>query len=161
MRLAFILDPLESLKAYKDSSVAMMREAQRRGHEVHAIMRAALTWRDGAVCAAATRLEFDPQHAEHGPWCVLQECEHQPLRAFDAVLMRQDPPFDFEYVTATWLLERAEAEGARIFNRPRAIRDDTGGAGRRRPQHLHQRSRRCNSEAARRHGRQLDFPGAA
>jgi glutathione synthase len=45
------------------------------------------------------------------------------LREFDAVLMRQDPPFDFEYIAATWLLERAEAEGARIWNRPRAIRD--------------------------------------
>jgi len=123
MRLGFVLDPLESLKAYKDSSVAMMREAQRRGHEVHAIMREALTWRDGSVSAAATRLEFHPQHADHGPWCALQEREHQPLSAFDAVLMRQDPPFDFEYVAATWLLERAEADGARIFNRPRAIRD--------------------------------------
>ena len=123
MRLAFILDPLESLKAYKDSSVAMMREAQRRGHEVHAIMREALTWRDGSVSAAATRLEFHPQHSDHGPWSAQQEREHQPLRSFDAVLMRQDPPFDFEYVAATWLLERAEAEGARIFNRPRAIRD--------------------------------------
>ena len=123
MKFAFILDPLESLKAYKDSSVAMMREAQRRGHEVHAVMREALTWRDGSVSAAATRLEFHAGHTEHGPWCALQEREHQPLAAFDAVLMRQDPPFDFEYVAATWLLERAEAEGARIFNRPRAIRD--------------------------------------
>ncbi|TRZ64330.1 MAG: glutathione synthase [Rhodocyclaceae bacterium] len=123
MKLAFILDPLESLKAYKDSSVAMMREAQRRGHEVHAIMREALTWRDGSVSAAATRLEFHPDHAAAGPWCALQEREHQPLTAFGAVVMRQDPPFDFEYVAATWLLERAEAEGARIFNRPRAIRD--------------------------------------
>jgi len=123
MKLGFILDPLESLKAYKDSSVAMMREARRRGHEVHTIMREALTWRDGSVSAAATRLEFHPDHADHGPWSALQEREHQPLTAFDAVLMRQDPPFDFEYVAATWLLERAEFEGARIFNRPRAIRD--------------------------------------
>jgi len=123
MKFAFILDPLESLKTYKDSSVAMMREAQRRGHEVHAIMREALTWRDGSVSAATTRLELDPQHSDHGPWNAQQEREHQPLHAFDAVLMRQDPPFDFEYVAATWLLERAEAEGARIFNRPRAIRD--------------------------------------
>ena len=123
MKFAFILDPLESLKAYKDSSVAMMREAQRRGHEVHAIMREALTWRDGSVRAAATRLKLDVGHAGDGPWCAQQESEDQPLKAFDGVVMRQDPPFDFEYVTATWLLERAESEGARIFNRPRAIRD--------------------------------------
>ena len=57
MKLAFILDPLEGLKAYKDSSVAMMRVASRRGHEVWAIQREALTWRDGSVCARARRLE--------------------------------------------------------------------------------------------------------
>ncbi len=120
MRIAFILDPLASLKAYKDSSVAMMREAHRRGHEVHAIMREALTWRDGVVGAAATRLMLSDDHAL---WCAEMEREHQPLTAFDAVLMRQDPPFDFEYVAATWLLERAEAQGAKVFNRARAIRD--------------------------------------
>ncbi|MBI3524957.1 MAG: glutathione synthase [Betaproteobacteria bacterium] len=120
MRLAFILDPLEHLKAYKDSSVAMMREAQRRGHAVFAIQRAALVLRDGMVSAAAARLEL---LAGDAPWCAPGEPELQPLNAFDAVLMRQDPPFDAEYVTATWLLERAEAGGARIFNRPRAIRD--------------------------------------
>jgi len=120
MKLAFILDPLASLKAYKDSSVAMMREAHRRGHEVHALMREALTWRDGVVGAAATRLALYPDHQQ---WAAELEREHQPLSGFDAVLMRQDPPFDFEYVTATWLLERAEAGGARVFNKPKAIRD--------------------------------------
>ena len=120
MKLAFILDPLDSLKAYKDSSVAMMREAHRRGHEVHAIMREALTWRDGVVSAAATRLTL---YDDHALWCAERERERQPLTTFDAVVMRQDPPFDFEYITATWLLERAEEEGARVFNRPRAVRD--------------------------------------
>ncbi len=120
MKLAFILDPLATLKAYKDSSVAMMREAHRRGHEVHALMREALIWRDGAVGGAATGLALYPDHAQ---WVKELSREHQSLKSFDAVLMRQDPPFDFEYVTATWLLERAEAEGARVFNRPRAIRD--------------------------------------
>ncbi len=120
MRIAFILDPLGSLKAYKDSSVAMMREAQRRGHEVYAVMRGALTWRDGVVAAEATRLELFPDQRE---WVAELERERLPLNRFDAVLMRQDPPFDFEYIAATWLLERAEAQGARVFNRPRAVRD--------------------------------------
>ncbi len=120
MRIAFILDPLGSLKAYKDSSVAMMREAQRRGHEVYAVMRGALTWRDGVVAAEATRLELFPDQHE---WVAELERERLPLNRFDAVLMRQDPPFDFEYIAATWLLERAEAQGARVFNRPRAVRD--------------------------------------
>jgi len=72
------------------------------------------------VGAAATRLAL---YDDHELWCAELEREHQPLTAFDAVLMRQDPPFDFEYIAATWLLERAEAQGARVFNRPRAVRD--------------------------------------
>jgi glutathione synthase len=120
MKLAFILDPLEHLKAYKDSSVAMMRAAQARGHEVSAIMRPALTWRGGAVHAAASRLTV---REDHHDWFEAQAPVEAPLDAFDAVLMRQDPPFDMEYVAATWLLERAQGAGARIINDPRAVRD--------------------------------------
>jgi glutathione synthase len=120
MKFAFIVDPLESIQAYKDSSVAMMRCAAKRGHEVWTIQRAALTWRDGRVSARAQRLAV---RSEDQSWFAVAEESVQPLTAYDAVLMRQDPPFDFEYVAATWLLERAEAEGARIWNRPRAIRD--------------------------------------
>lgn len=120
MRFAFIVDPLASLKAYKDSSVAMMRAAAQRGHECWTIQRETLAWRDGDVTAEAVRVE--PQ-ADDDAWFVAPERADRSLRDFDAVLMRQDPPFDFEYIAATWLLERAEAAGARVFNRPRAIRD--------------------------------------
>jgi glutathione synthase len=120
MKFAFLLDPLDGLKAYKDSSVAMMREAARRGHEVWTFQREALAWRDGVVSAAALRIQ--PQADDHA-WYSLQESASMPLDRFDAVLMRQDPPFDFEYVAATWLLERAAAGGARVFNQPRAVRD--------------------------------------
>jgi len=120
MKFCFILDPLENLKAYKDSSVAMMRAAVRRGHEVWAIQREALTWRDGLVQARARQLAVG---AADAVWYSVTQAATQPLTAYDAVLMRQDPPFDFEYVAATWLLERAEAEGARIWNKPRSIRD--------------------------------------
>mgnify|MGYP001161923281 FL=1 len=120
MRLAFIVDPLDHLKAYKDSSIAMMREAHRRGHQVCAVMRETLAWREGAVSAAATPLTL---FADDKHWFEPGETRREPLTAFDAVLMRQDPPFDFEYITATWLLERAVKDGARVFNDPRAIRD--------------------------------------
>jgi glutathione synthase len=120
MKFAFILDPLEGLKAYKDSSVAMMRTAAKRGHEVWAIQRTALTWRDASVAARARRLNVG---VDDTAWFAVVEDVVLPLTAFDAVLMRQDPPFDFEYVAATWLLERAEATGARIWNKPRSIRD--------------------------------------
>ncbi len=120
MHFAFVVDPLENLKPCKDSSVAMMREARRRGHRVSAILRDALSWRDGVVQAQAAELDVSggPAH-----WFRAAACTSAPLAGFDAVLMRQDPPFDMEYVVATWLLERAEAGGARVFNRPRAIRD--------------------------------------
>lgn len=120
MKLAFILDPLESIKAYKDSSVAMMRAAAKRGHEVWAIQRPALSWRDACVAARAQCLKVS---ADDTAWFAAVAESVLPLTHFDAVLMRQDPPFDFEYVAATWLLERAEAEGARIWNKPRSIRD--------------------------------------
>lgn len=122
MRLAFIVDPLDHLKPRKDSSIAMMREAARRGHEVHAILRDSLCWREGRVTAVATALAL-PLSAADDAWYREQAAGRRLLTDFDAVLMRQDPPFDFEYITATWLLERAAAAGARIYNDPGAIRD--------------------------------------
>ncbi|WP_041657684.1 glutathione synthase [Azoarcus sp. KH32C] len=120
LKIAFIVDPLDKLKAYKDSSIAMMRAAAARGHAVFTIRREALTWRDGVVAARA--LAIRPMPDDHA-WYEPGEETVLPLTAYDAVIMRQDPPFNFEYVTATWMLEHAVAGGARIFNDPRAIRD--------------------------------------
>lgn len=121
MRLAFILDPLDSLKAYKDSSIAMMRAAQNAGHSIWAIQQPSIHWSPlHGVCAEAVHLTMLDDDAE---WFVEMDRHSAPLRDFAAVIMRKDPPFDMEYVTTTWLLERAEAEGAHIFNRPRALRD--------------------------------------
>lgn len=120
MKIAFILDPLDALKPYKDSSVAMMRAAQARGHAISSIQREALVVRDGLVSAEALPISVS-QDKHH--WYQPGSAEVLPLTAFDAVLMRQDPPFDAEYVAATWILERAVAQGARVFNDPRAIRD--------------------------------------
>ena len=121
MRIAFIVDPLDALKPYKDSSVAMMRAAQAAGHAVCTIQQPSIHWTtQHGVCAEATSIVVLESDSE---WYVESESMIGPLRGFDAVIMRKDPPFDMEYVTSTWLLERAEAEGARIFNRPRALRD--------------------------------------
>jgi glutathione synthase len=119
MKIAFIVDPLDKLKAYKDSSVAMMRAAQARGHQVFAIQRRHLVVRDGVVSATLVPLKVNPTDA----WYVAETPIFAPLTTCDAILMRQDPPFDAEYVAATWILERAAAQGARIYNNPRAIRD--------------------------------------
>jgi glutathione synthase len=119
-RLLFIVDPLESLKAYKDSSVAMMRAAQLRGHGVWAAEPGHLHWLKGRVAAAATRLSLTDNDED---WYRPHESEMRALGDFSAVLMRKDPPFDLEYVSSTWLLSAAEREGARVFNAPDAIRD--------------------------------------
>lgn len=121
MRFAFILDPLESLKAYKDSSIAMMRAAQAAGHAVWAIQQPAIHWSAlHGVCAEAVHLGMLDDDTE---WFAEIDRHIVPLRDFAAVIMRKDPPFDVEYITSTWLLERAEKEGARVFNRPQALRD--------------------------------------
>jgi glutathione synthase len=116
----FVLDPLDELKEAKDSSIAMMREMARRGHAIWACEIGGLSWREGMVQAVATRLDIVPQGA---PWFSRQETVRRPLEGFDVVLMRKDPPFDMEYLVATYLLEAAVRRGARVFNDPRALRD--------------------------------------
>jgi glutathione synthase len=120
VKLAFIVDPLDSFKIYKDSTFAMMREAASRGHELYAMEQQDLLWQANTVSGNCRRLHLtgDEKH-----WYRTEDAVEMPLQRFDAVLMRKDPPFDMEYVYTTYLLELAEAKGAKIFNRPRAIRD--------------------------------------
>jgi glutathione synthase len=120
MKLAFILDPLESIKTYKDSTYAMMREAAARRHALFVLHQEDLAWRDGRVLGHTRTLTLTGD--EHD-WYRTGEPADTPLADFDAVLMRKDPPFDMEYVYSTYLLELAERDGARVFNRPGAIRD--------------------------------------
>lgn len=128
MHLLIVLDPVVGIKTAKDSTYAMMQAAQARGHEISVCEVPALWLESGQVWAAAQRIELvGPQWGEtaHDPygWYRLHEPVRCPLERFDAVLMRKDPPFDSEYVYATWLLEHATRRGARVFNSPRAIRD--------------------------------------
>jgi glutathione synthase len=120
MKLLFIIDPLDSLKAYKDSSVAMMRAAQARGHVVFVAEQPHLHWLAGRTGTLAHRIELTDNDED---WYRAHVGATHPLRDFDAVLMRKDPPFDMEYVASTWLLSAAEREGVRVFNSPQAIRD--------------------------------------
>jgi glutathione synthase len=121
MKLLFIADPLESFKIYKDTTFAMMREAQRRGHTVAACEQQDLLWqRDAAVTAHVRDLTLT---GDARRWFEASGSRAVALQDFDAVLMRKDPPFDSEYFYATHLLEQAERDGARVFNKPRALRD--------------------------------------
>ena len=121
MHLLFVADPLESFQTYKDTTFSMMREAQRRGHSLSACEPRQLVWQRGSVMQAQTRRIHLTGEAQN--WFHTEATEVQALHAFDAIVMRKDPPFDSEYFYATHLLEQAEREGARVFNRPRALRD--------------------------------------
>ncbi len=123
MKLAVVLDPLDSLKTYKDSSVAMMREAASRGHRLFVMQQGDVAWKGGQVVGYARALEFTGQEGDGHRWYRTEEPRETLLQEFDAVLMRKDPPFDMEYVYSTYLLELAEGQGARVFNSPRGIRD--------------------------------------
>ena len=120
MKIAFLADPISTFKIYKDSTFAMMREAARRGHTIYAFEQRDMVLEEGVVTAQATRLTLT---GEPDAWYRADAPEIVELSDFDAVIERKDPPFDMEYVYGTYLLELAERRGARIFNRPGAIRD--------------------------------------
>ena len=120
MQLAFLTDPVQQFKIYKDSTFAMMREASRRGHQIWVFEPDDLALQDAEVRARVRTLELTGD-ATH--WYRLGEPEDRALAEFDAVLQRKDPPFDMEYIYATYLLDLAEQQGARVFNKPSAIRD--------------------------------------
>jgi len=125
MNILFIADPLESFKTYKDSTFAMMREAQRRGHQLMACEPKDLMWQRGGRVTAYVRDITLTGDADDWFVAVQQAPDERPqlLAEVDAVLMRKDPPFDSEYFYATHLLGQAQREGARVFNDPAALRN--------------------------------------
>ncbi|MDR2711001.1 MAG: glutathione synthase [Burkholderiales bacterium] len=132
MNILFILDPLAKLKAYKDSSVATMRTLAKRGHAIYACEvgeLAALGNNSGdesgseAQVASFTFARKISLFGDNKKWYAEEAPARMPLTAFDAVMMRKDPPFDMEYVIATYVLELAERAGVRVFNKPQSIRD--------------------------------------
>jgi glutathione synthase len=120
MKIAFIVDPLDDFKIYKDSTFAMMREAAARQHHVYSMLQEDVAWEAGAVTGYAQKLHLT---GDAIAWYRAEATQPVPLKDFDAVVMRKDPPFDMEYVYSTYLLELAQEQGARVFNSPRAIRD--------------------------------------
>ena len=121
MKLLFVADPLEHFKIAKDSTFAMMREAASRGHALLACEPQDLTWqRGGRVTAHVREIALTGDARD---WFAGSAPQAVALADLDAIVMRKDPPFDSEYFYATHLLEQAERDGARVFNRPRALRD--------------------------------------
>lgn len=120
MKIAFLTDPLPQFNIAKDSTYAMMREAARRGHTLFVFQAHDLALVDGEIRARMTQLHWTPQA---GSWYQLDSEIDCALHEMDVVLQRKDPPFDMEYIYATYLLEHAERQGARVWNKPGAIRD--------------------------------------
>lgn len=119
MEILFVIDPPESLKEYKDSSIAMMRAAQARGHAVWICQLHDLHLWEGRVVVLATQVDIQPGPA----WRIETDTRTRLLADFSAVLMRKDPPVDQDYLAATYLLSLAEEHGARIFNRAASLRE--------------------------------------
>ncbi|MBV7261935.1 glutathione synthase [Photobacterium sp. WH24] len=120
IKLGIVMDPIQSITIKKDSSFAMMLEAQRRGWEIHYMEMADLSLEQGKAIARTriVKLQEDPND-----WFSFH-CEQEiELSELDAVLMRKDPPFDTEYIYATYILERAEEQGTLIVNKPQSLRD--------------------------------------
>lgn len=125
IHVLFIIDPIAQLKAYKDSSVAMMRALVSRGHSISIAEMGDLYIEEGIVRARTQPISLH-LHADlkgHGWWENSDNPSERALCEFGAVVMRKDPPFDMEYVYATHLLEYAEAQGARVYNSGAAIRN--------------------------------------
>lgn len=120
LKLGVVMDPIGSIAFHKDSTLALLLEAQARGWELYYMEQADLFLRDGETQARARRLKVaaDPKH-----WFEFSAETTTPLTALDAILMRKDPPFDMQYLYTTTLLERAEARGVLVVNKPQALRD--------------------------------------
>jgi glutathione synthase len=124
MKILFIVDPLPSFKIYKDSTYAMMAEANRREHQIYACEVSDLKLENGKVFAQASELSLQANPDLQGhDWYQAGGAQEAALTQFDAVIMRKDPPVDVEFLYATHLLQRAKDAGAKVYNDPRALRD--------------------------------------
>ena len=122
-RLGVIMDPIAAIKPKKDTTLALLLAAARHGYELHYMEMSDLSLRDGRACARTRPLMV---HNDLKHWYDFSGPRSEvatPLAELDVVLMRKDPPFDMEFVFATYMLERAQAEGALVVNDPRSIRD--------------------------------------
>lgn len=120
IKLGIVMDPISSINIKKDSSFAMLLEAQRRGWELHYMEMGDLYLRGGDG-RARTRLLSVKQDKES--WFSFGAEQDLPLHDLDVILMRKDPPFDTEFIYATYILERAEDKGTLVVNKPQSLRD--------------------------------------
>ena len=121
MKLAFVMDPISQISYKKDSTLAMMVEAQEKGHEIFYIEPNCLFFNSDKPCAefSSISVKYDESN-----WYEKGENKTASLDFFDAILMRQDPPFNMDYINNTYILEAASQLGVKVFNDPKALRDN-------------------------------------
>ena len=120
LKIGIVMDPIESITPYKDSSLAMLLEAERRGGEIHYFQQRDLKLLSGKALGRSQRLNVRDDDSD---WFELGDSAEVELGDLDVILMRKDPPFDMEYVYTTYILDRAREAGALIVNHPQALRD--------------------------------------
>jgi len=120
LKTGVVMDPIGDIKTYKDSTFAMLLEAQRRGHNLYYMEPGDLFAKDGRVFAEMQQLEVRDNTTD---WFSLSPVGSVPLDELDIVLMRRDPPFDMNYIYTTYMLELAENAGTLVINRPQSLRD--------------------------------------
>jgi glutathione synthase len=120
LKIGIVMDPIGSITPYKDSSLAMLLEAGRRGVEIHYFEQKDVRLVSGTALGQSTLLQVRDDNED---WYTFGDRQELALGDLDAILMRKDPPFDMEYVYTTYILERAQMAGALIVNAPQALRD--------------------------------------
>jgi glutathione synthase len=120
LKIGIVMDPIGAITPYKDSSLAMLLEAARRGAEIHYLEQKDVRLLSGKALGQSTLLQV---RDDNDDWYELGERQDIELGDLDAILMRKDPPFDMEYVYTTYILDRAKLAGALIVNDPQALRD--------------------------------------
>ena len=120
LRVGIVMDPIESITPYKDSSLAMLLEAERRGAEIHYFNQSDLKIVSGAAMGRSRRLSVEDDRSR---WWRFGDEQEIGLGELDVILMRKDPPFDMEYIYTTYILDRAKEAGALIMNDPQALRN--------------------------------------
>ncbi len=120
MKLGVVMDPIGSIKVKKDSTYAMLLEAQARGWEIAYLEQADLFLRDGRALGRSRQITL---YRDVIPWFEFGDEQIRPLDELDVILMRKDPPFNMEYIYTTYLLEQAESRGTLVVNKPQSLRD--------------------------------------
>ncbi|EKE75690.1 glutathione synthase [Gallaecimonas xiamenensis] len=120
MKIGIVMDPIEAINTKKDTTFAMALEAQRRGHQLYYLQMQDLMLEDGEPWGHMAELSVEDNPADY---YRLEEAKSVPLKELDIILMRKDPPFDTEYIYATYILERAEEQGVKVVNKPQSLRD--------------------------------------